>query len=643
MKHIVIGTAGHIDHGKSSLVKALTGVDPDRLKEEKARGITIDLGFARYSYESTEFSFVDVPGHERFVRNMLAGVSGIDGVVLVIAADESVMPQTREHLDICRLLDVQTGIVALTKVDLVDADTLELVRLETRELVDGTFLEDAMVVPVSSRSGKGLSQLRDGLTNLAGTISARDEDGIPRVPIDRAFTMKGFGTVITGTQVAGRIEKNAELSLMPIARKVKVRNIQVHGVNENSSSAGQRVAINLAGVDVGELRRGDTLTSPRGLVASAKIDATVKMLGRSRPLKHGSRVRFHQGTTEVMARVSLGAECVSGDEDVNGPVFPATLDRGASAFIRLHLERLVAVSRGDRFVLRTYSPAITIAGGVVLDPRMSKIRLRSGAGWARLKRLRGSDGDAVETMIEETAGIGVTVGELVPRIGLSEARTIACVEKLKAAKALVYAGNKVISTKVVGPVVDALRGIVTAYHKEQPLRAGIPREEARERLSRIAGNDLFGYVVDLLVKSGELQAGRHIALTAHRVELSDAEVVLKERLVELFLTGGLTPPDLGGWATEVGEAEDAINRMLVMLIQEGELERVGSLIFGRDALRNLKVDVRELKGDGRDEVRLEISEFKTRFGITRKYAIPLLEYLDHNRVTRRVGKDRFVV
>ena len=643
MKHIVIGTAGHIDHGKSSLVKALTGVDPDRLKEEKARGITIELGFARYSYESTEFSFVDVPGHERFVRNMLAGVSGIDGVLFVIAADESVMPQTREHLDICRLLDVQTGIVALTKVDLVDAETLELVRLETRELLQGTFLEDAMLVPVSSRSGKGLSHLRDELTNLANTISARNHDGVARVPIDRAFTLKGFGTVITGTQVSGRIVQNAELSLMPSSRKVKVRNIQVHGVNETSSSAGQRVAINLAGVEVGELRRGDTLTSPRGLVTSAKIDATVNMLAGAKALKHGSRVRFHQGTTEVMARVSIGPECAQEYEGVTETVFPAMLEQGVSAFVRLHLERLVAVSRGDRFVLRTYSPPVTIAGGVVLDPRMSKTRLRSVAGCARLRRLQASDTDAMEAMIEETAGIGLRIAELTPRVGLSEEQTIASVEQLETAKAIVHVGEKVISSSMVEPVVDALRRIVTAYHEEQPLKAGIPREEARERLSRIAGDELFGYVLEMLVESGELQVGRHIALTAYRIELSDAEAVLKKRLAKLFFDGGLTPPDVRLWATEAGETKDAVNRMLMMLVEEGKLERVGPLVFGRDALSKLKVEVRELKGDGGEEVRLEIAEFKARFGITRKYAIPLLEYLDHSRVTRRIGKERFVV
>ena len=643
VKHIVIGTAGHIDHGKSSLVKALTGVDPDRLKEEKARGITIDLGFARYSYESTEFSFVDVPGHERFVRNMLAGVSGIDGVLLVIAADESVMPQTREHLDICRLLDVQTGIVALTKVDLVDTDTLELVRLETRELLQGTFLEEAMVVPVSSRSGKGLSSLRDELSNLADTISARNDDGVARVPIDRAFTLKGFGTVITGTQVSGRITQNTELSLMPSARKVKVRNIQVHGLNETSSTAGQRVAINLAGVEVGELRRGDTLTSPHGLVTSAKIDGTVKMLAGAKALKHGSRVRFHQGTTEVMARVSLGAECIQEYDGAQEPVFPAMLEPGVSVFIRLHLERLVAVARGDKFVLRTYSPPVTIAGGVVLDPRMSKTRLRSKTGCVRLRRLQASDTDAMEAMIEETAGMGLRIADLVPRIGLSKEQTIANVEQLERGNAIVRVGEKVISSNMVEPVVDTLRRIVTVYHKEKPLKAGIPREEARERVSRIAGDELFGYVLEVLVDSGELQAGRHIALTAHRIELSSAEAVLKERLAKLFVDGGLTPPDVGRWAIEAGETKDAVDRMLTMLIEEGTLERVGSLVFGRGALSRLKIEVRELKRAGEEEVRIEISEFKARFEITRKYAIPLLEYLDHSRVTRRVGKERFVV
>ena len=302
----MVGTAGHIDHGKSTLVQALTGVDPDRLQEEKARGITIDLGFAPYRHDNTQLAFVDVPGHERFVRNMLAGASGIDCVLLVIAADESVMPQTREHFDICRLLGVGAGLVALTKADLVDEETLELVRLETRELIAGSFLDGAPLVPVSARTGMGLDDVRRELAALAGGVSGRRDGGIPRLPIDRAFTVRGFGTVVTGTQASGVIEGEGELTLLPAGRRVKVRGLQVHGELRPRSLAGQRVAVNLAGIGVDELQRGDTLTAAEGLCAARRFDGRVTLLDGARPLKYGARVRFHQGTSEVMGRLAIG-------------------------------------------------------------------------------------------------------------------------------------------------------------------------------------------------------------------------------------------------------------------------------------------------------------------------------------------------
>ena len=333
MRHIVIGTAGHIDHGKSTLVQALTGVDPDRLKEEKARGITIDLGFAHYAHEETDLAFVDVPGHERFIRNMLAGASGIDCVLLVIAADESVMPQTREHFEICELLGVRSGVVALTKSDLVDPETLELVRLETRELVAGSFLEGAAMVPVSARTGAGLDALRAVLARLADTAPCRSDEGVARLPIDRAFSVKGFGTVITGTQVSGRIRKDTDLALLPADRRIKVRGLQIHSAAQSTSQAGQRVAVNLAGVDVAELERGDTLTEVGGLEVTRRADGIIGMLKSARALKHGARVRFHQGTSEVMARVALGANVAvaePGSDDDAVLHCPAALDAGGS-------------------------------------------------------------------------------------------------------------------------------------------------------------------------------------------------------------------------------------------------------------------------------------------------------------------------
>ena len=649
VKHLVVGTAGHIDHGKSTLVEALTGIDPDRLQEEKARGITIDLGFAPYRHGDTQLAFVDVPGHERFVRNMLAGASGIDCVLLVIAADESVMPQTREHFDICRLLGVGGGVVALTKADLVDEEMLELVRLETRELIAGSFLDGAPLVPVSARTGAGLDELRGELAALADGVVGRGDGGIPRLPIDRAFTVRGFGTVVTGTQASGVIEGQGELTLLPGGREVKVRGLQVHGETRPRSHAGQRVAVNLAAVGVEELQRGDTLTTEQGLCAARRFDGRVTLLDGARPLKYGARVRFHQGTSEVMARLAIGAARPTGGGGNGGAagealLFPAVLEPGGSAFVRLHLERPVALTRGDRFVLRAYSPMLTIGGGVVLDPAPPSGRLRSAAGFERLRRLDALDDDeaAVLTMVGEAAGEGLAVGVLAPRVG----RTVAEVRRVAAALsrrgALVATGERLVAAGPVETAREALLALAGAYHEAHPLEPGLPREEARERLAKQAGPALFDHVAGELVAEGRLSAGRHLVLSTHRIVLTDDEARVKERLADLFRREGLSPPDPASWAQDQGVDGAVVDRMLKLLVRDGTVERLDTLVFHRDVLDRLRADVAALK-TGADTVRVDVAWFKQRFGITRKFAIPLLEYLDRVRVTRRVGQSRIVL
>ena len=341
-RYVVVGTAGHIDHGKSAIVQALTGTDPDRLKEEKLRGITIDLGFAHLTEGETHLAFVDVPGHERFVKNMLAGASGIDGVLLVVAADESVMPQTREHFDICRLLGVSSGVVALTKADLVDPDMVELVRLETAELVSGSFLEGAAVVPVSVRTGEGLDEVRGALLKMAGRVAGRSPRGAVRLPIDRAFSVTGFGTVVTGTLVSGRVRVDDTLTVLPSGRDIKVRGLQVHGAVQTEAVAGQRVAVNVSGVDVSEIVRGDTAVTPGCFEATRRVDAVLDLLTSARRLRHGARVRFHQGTSEVLGRVALGP----GLGEMAGGDTPGELRSGGRAFVRLRLERAAVLTRG---------------------------------------------------------------------------------------------------------------------------------------------------------------------------------------------------------------------------------------------------------------------------------------------------------
>ena len=652
VKHLVVGTAGHIDHGKSTLVEALTGIDPDRLQEEKARGITIDLGFAPYRHGDTELAFVDVPGHERFVRNMLAGASGIDCVLLVIAADESVMPQTREHFDICRLLGVGGGVVALTKADLVDEETLELVRLETRELVAGSFLDGAPLVPVSARTKVGLDDVRRELAALADGVAGRRAGGIPRLPVDRAFTVKGFGTVVTGTQASGAIEREGELTLLPAGRRVKVRGLQVHGELRSRSLAGQRVAVNLAGIGVDELQRGDTLTTAQGLCAAHRFDGRVTLLDGARPLKYGARVRFHQGTSEVMGRLAIGAARPAAGKGTEGaatrrglPVFPGVLEPGSSAFARLHLERPVALTRGDRFVLRAYSPMITIGGGVVLDPAPPAGRLRSVAGFERLRRLDALDDDeaAVSAMVDDAGGEGLAFGALAPRVG----RTVAGVRRVAAALAergaVVDVGDRLVAAAPAEEAREALLAMVGAYHEEHPLEPGLPREEARERLAKRSGPALFDHVAGRLAAEGKLGAGRHLILSTHRIVLTEDETRVKAELEDLLRRERLSPPDPLAWAQERGVDRELADRMLRLLLRDGTAERLDTLVFHRDALDRLEADVTQLKGRAVEPVRIDVAWFKQRFGITRKFAIPLLEYLDRIRVTRRVGRDRIVI
>ena len=648
VKHLVVGTAGHIDHGKSTLVEALTGVDPDRLQEEKARGITIDLGFAPYRHGDTQLAFVDVPGHERFVRNMLAGASGIDCVLLVIAADESVMPQTREHFDICCLLGVGGGLVALTKADLVDDETLELVRLETRELISGSFLDGAPLVPVSARTGAGLDDVRRALAALAAGVAGRRDGGIARLPIDRAFSVKGFGTVVTGTQDSGVIRAEGELTLLPAGRPVKVRGLQVHGEPRSRSLAGQRVAVNLAGIGVDDLQRGDTLTMDQGLCASHRFDGRVTLLDSAKPLKYGARVRFHQGTSEVMARLAIGASRPAAGSTASGaasvsPVFPGVLESGASAFARLHLEQPVALTRGDRFVLRAYSPMITIGGGVVLDPAPPAGRLRSAAGFERLRRLDALDDEAaVLIMVGEAAGEGLTLGELAPRAGrtVTELRPVAAM--LAERDELIAMGERLAAAAPFREAREALLAMVAAYHEAHPLEPGLPREQARERLAKLAGATLFEHVASMLVAEGRLGAGRFLALSTHRIVLTDEETRVKDELAALLSREGLAPPDVAAWARE-RDLDEIADRMLKLLVRDGTVERLDSLVFHRDVLERLRADVAGLKTDGGEPVRIDVTWFKQRFGVTRKFAIPLLEYLDRVRVTRRVGRDRILI
>ena len=641
MQHIVVGTAGHIDHGKSTLVRALTGTDPDRLKEEKARGITIDLGFAHFQEGNANIAFVDVPGHERFVRNMLAGVSGIDCVLLVIAADESVMPQTREHFDICRLLDVRSGLITLTKSDLVDEETLALVKLEVRDLVAGSFLEDAPVLPVSAVSGIGLKELRRALSAVAIEESARPVAGIARLPVDRAFMVKGFGTVVTGTQVSGRVTLESELELLPAKRYVKVRGLQVHGDSRKESLAGERVAVNLSGIEVAELQRGDTLVEIGSLDVTRCLDATVVLLPGARPLRHGARVRFHQGTSEVMARIALTGAL----EDLETRSrYQTALEADDEAYARLHLEQPAALTRGDCFVLRSYSPPVTIGGGMVLDPSPAPEKFRSDAGLRRLKKLRSADAETVvQEMVEGARGRGLTRASVVCRAGVAPSIVTAVVEALVTSGTTTLVGEVLVSRAEMESVRKAVLEGVSQFHKTQPLEVGLPREEARERFGRRTTRPIFDHVIGVLVADGLLVATEALSLASHRVELSPEEIRVRGEVAGIYQRGELRPPGRAQVAKDVEATEEVVDRMIKLLFKDRTLVKVDKLVFHSEVLGRLKQEVVALKREGGERVLIDLNTFKQRYGISRKFAIPLLEYLDRERVTRRVGNARIVI
>jgi selenocysteine-specific elongation factor len=648
MRSVVVGTAGHIDHGKSALVRALTGIDPDRLKEEKARGITIDLGFAHALIGGVNVAFVDVPGHERFVKNMLAGAGGIDLVALVIAADESVMPQTREHFDICRLLRVRAGVVVLTKCDLVDRETLDLVRLEVRELVAGSFLEHAAVVPVSSRTGQGLDALRAALVDAASLAPERPAGGAARLPIDRVFTMKGFGTVVTGTLAAGQLRVDDEIEILPGGRRAKIRGLQVHGERRDTAEAGRRSAVNLAGVDIEEIARGQSLVTPGAYETTRLADAALELIAGAKPLKHGARVRFHQGTAEILGRVALiGPSVGTAGEGPGGGV----IEPGGRAFVRLRLERPAVLGRGDRYVVRAYSPAITIAGGQILDPRPLRTAVRTAIALERCQRLDfGGSGDpgeidlnAAMVMVEGAGGAGLPVSALVTRAGIEPRAVNARLSALAERNVAVRAGDVLVASSVIERLMAAVGETLRAHHRADPLSEGMSREEVRERLFARGHPAVFETAVDRLMNAGTVVGRDRLALAEHRVALSSEEADARAAIERAFREAGLKPPDLASTVADARLSPDVADRVVKLLQRQKVLVRIDTLLFHEEALRRLKQDVVALGRAEGTGARIDVAMFKERFGVTRKFAIPLLEYLDRERVTRRVGDARVVL
>ena len=634
MKAVIVGTAGHIDHGKSALVRALTGTDPDRLEEEKRRGITIDIGFANLDLTSpsgdpVRIGFVDVPGHERFVRNMLAGVGGIDLVLLIVAADEGVKPQTREHFDICRMLALQRGITVLTKSDLVDGDTLEVVKMEVAEFVKGSFLDPANspIVAVSSKSGAGLDHLRSELGRLAGEIPAKDSTAVFRLPIDRVFTMKGFGTVVTGTLIAGTVHKEQELEVHPTGRRLRVRGVQVHGAGAEEAIAGQRTALNLAAVETTDLARGMMLTPPDLFQPTKGVSVKLDLLRSAKPLRDRARVHFHVFTAETVAEVALlGAKI---------------LQPGQSGLARLKLDNPLLLLPGDRFIIRQFSPVITIGGGQVLDTAQEPRRTKVAERLAFLQSLATTGAEkSLLPRVDRRGDNGLSVADAVAETGFSAARIERLAGELVTAGQLARFEDVLITPGRMALLAGAMQAGVEKFHKANPLVAGISREQLREMLG--LREQIFRGVLESSVKAKRIEVkGELVQLAGKGVVLRDEEAEAKAQIEQAFAKAGLKVPLLKDVLASLPVDKVRAQKIVTLLLRDRVLLKLADeLVFHRDALDALR---RQIVAQKTKTPKLNVANFKDLFGITRKHAIPLLEYLDRERVTRRVGDERVIL
>jgi selenocysteine-specific elongation factor len=636
MPSVIVGTAGHIDHGKTTLVRALTGVDADRLPEEKRRGITIDLGFAELDLDGVRLGFVDVPGHERFVKNMLAGAHGIDLVALVIAADEGVMPQTREHFDICRLLGVSSGLVVLTKADMVDEELLSLVRAEAEELTADSFLEGAPVLDVSARTGRGIEELKAALREAALRVPARSNETVTRLPVDRAFTMRGFGAVVTGTLISGEITEGQELELLPLSLRARVRGVQVHGSAVRTAVSGRRTAVNLGGVEVASVERGMVL-APTGRLRPTQIfDARIQLLADApRPLRTRQRVRVHHGTAEVLARVAVLEE--------SGEIAP-----GSEGFAQLRLESPIVALPGDRFIVRTYSPQRTIAGGEILDAHAQKHRGRErAASRARLEAFADADHAARLAFFVESAGAhGLPRAEAAARTGWRDDVLDATLAECKSIGAVVDAEGVLVGAEVLRASARAAVKEVEAYHRSEPLSRGLARETLRERLFAHAAPEVFRAAMKAAEGEGSLVSERELVRAGgHSLELSPEDAALRERLEQIYRDAALEAPALEDALSRAGGGgREHARKILQLLIDAGTLVRVrDDLLFHRDALERLVAALRSYAESHGPERLIDVAAFKELSGVSRKYAIPLLEHFDRTRVTRRAGDRRLIL
>jgi selenocysteine-specific elongation factor len=635
--YLVVGTAGHIDHGKTALIRALTGIDTDRLPEEKKRGITVDLGFADLTLGDARISFVDVPGHERFVKNMLAGASGIDLLLLVVAADEGVMPQTREHFNICRLLWIENGIVVITKSDLADAELIELVKDDVAELVKGSFLEASPMVEVSSRTGKGLDELRSLLA--ASETKNKDEGVIARLPIDRSFAAKGFGTVVTGTLVSGGFDEDTALELLPQQRKVRARGIQSHGEELHRATAGRRTAVNLSGLSHHEVSRGMLLAEADVLRPASIFDVHVEVLEDAPPLRSRQRVRVHLGTAELLARVKVLGEA-------------SVIDAGGSGFAQIRLESPAAAILGEKFILRSYSPQATIAGGSIIRSTTEKPRLREiDAYTAFLRNLLEvfqTGQNIIPILTERTGAKGLTMSGIREITGL---QSNAAADLGKAAVAtgdVVGTDGVFVSRAALDKLRSAVFDAVKQHHSADPLSKGLPLDVLRTRAFNQVPAEVQRYVLAELTAAGRMVIEKEtIRSASHKTELSEGESKAMEAMTKVFRQAGLELPkrsDLIEVGASVGKLPVNIATKLFQLLvtRKTAVQIDGEYYCDVIAIKRLVSEVRAFAESTADRT-IDVPRFKDIAGISRKYAIPLLEYLDREHVTARAGDKRVIL
>jgi selenocysteine-specific elongation factor len=622
MRYIILGTAGHIDHGKSALVKALTGIDPDRLKEEKERGITIDLGFADLHYpDGLTIGIVDVPGHERLVRNMLAGAGGIDIVVLVIAADEGVMPQSREHLAICNLLGIKSGLIAITKTDLVEEDWLELVREDVREFVQGTFLSDADIITVSSKTGENISSLKEKIHEIALQVTPKLTGGLFRLPIDRVFTLKGFGTVVTGTALSGSLSQDSPVEILPSGIRSRGRGVQSHGKAIDHAYAGQRVAINLQGVQKEDLKRGDVVVVPDRFSLTQAVDARLELLHDAPTLKNKAKVHVHLATSEVIGRVILY------DRD--------ELKEGESSYCQIRLEKPIVSVSGDRFIIRRLSPVDTIGGGIILDSQARRRRKKEGLSDLKVYEERTLD-EKIATKAKKSGIKGMPVPLIEGWINATAEEIKGAVQKLKERRIIFQYDERVIHRDIYEKVRDKIIDTIGRFHKNNPLKQGMSKEVLRSLFGLEQGS--FHGIISLT---------KEVVVEKDTVRLADFKVAVTEkfedikgRTLELLKKERFQPPTKEELSEFFKLSSKEMADILQLMAKEGALMRINdSMYLTEDDFSRLLELLRDYfrKNDS-----MTVGVFRDILGTTRKFALPFLEYLDSNKITLRVGDVRKV-